>query len=150
MIDSSEIIETIRMIESENLDIRTITMGISLRDCSDPDGDSARRKIYDKITSHAENLVKVGDDIALEFGVPIINKRISVTPISIVAEPSEEGDYVAYAQTLDEAAKAVGVNFIHSLFTQCPGNRTERGRGTSPEVESWYNLAFCQQCHLFF
>jgi uncharacterized protein (UPF0210 family) len=112
MIDSSEIIETIRMIESENLDIRTITMGISLRDCADPDGKSARRKIYDKITSHAENLVKVGDDIALEFGVPIINKRISVTPISIVAEPSEEGDYVAYAQTLDEAAKAVGVNFI--------------------------------------
>ena len=112
MIDSSEIIETIRMIESENLDIRTITMGISLRDCSDPDGESARRKIYDKITHHAENLVKVGDDIALEFGVPIINKRISVTPISIVAEPSDEGDYVAYAQTLDEAAKAVGVNFI--------------------------------------
>ncbi len=112
MIDSSEIIETIRMIESENLDIRTITMGISLRDCADPEAASARRKIYDKITNHAENLVKVGDDIALEFGVPIINKRISVTPISIVAEPSDEGDYVAYGQTLDQAAKAVGVNFI--------------------------------------
>jgi uncharacterized protein len=112
MIDSSEIIETIRMIESENLDIRTITMGISLRDCADPVAESARRKIYDKITYHAEHLVKVGDDIALEFGVPIINKRISVTPISIVAEPSDEGDYIAYAETLDAAAKAVGVNFI--------------------------------------
>lgn len=112
MIDPNEIIETIRMIESENLDIRTITMGISLRDCADPAGESARRKIYDKITYHAEHLAKVGDDIALEFGVPIINKRISVTPISIVAEPSDEGDYIAYAVTLDKAARAVGVNFI--------------------------------------
>ena len=112
MIDSSEIIETIRMIESENLDIRTITMGISLRDCADPNGKSARRKIYDKITYQAKNLVKVGDEIALEFGIPIVNKRISVTPISIIAEPSDDGDYIAYSQTLDEAAKAVGVNFI--------------------------------------
>jgi hypothetical protein len=112
MIDSSEIIETIRMIESENLDIRTITMGISLKDCAGPEGAAARRKIYDKITYHAGNLVKVGEEIALEFGIPIINKRISVTPISIVAEPSDDEDYVAYAQTLDEAAKAVGVNFI--------------------------------------
>ena len=82
------------MIESENLDIRTITMGISLRDCADPDGEAARRKIYDKITSLAENLVRVGDDIALEFGIPIVNKRISVTPIAIVAEPSHERSFV--------------------------------------------------------
>jgi uncharacterized protein len=112
MIDTSQVIETIRMIESENLDIRTITMGISLRDCPDPDGDAARKKIYDKITHHAENLVRVGDDIALEFGIPIVNKRISVTPIAIIAEASREEDYVQYARTLDEAAKAVGVNFI--------------------------------------
>jgi uncharacterized protein (UPF0210 family) len=83
-----------------------------LRDCADSNGESARRKIYDKITYQAKNLVKVGDEIALEFGIPIVNKRISVTPISIVAEPSDDSDYVAYGQTLDEAAKAVGVNFI--------------------------------------
>jgi len=112
MIDTSEVIETIRMIESENLDIRTITMGISLRDCPDPDGGAARKKIYDKITHLAENLVRVGDDIALEFGIPIVNKRISVTPIAIVAEASREKDFVQYARTLDGAAKAVGVNFI--------------------------------------
>jgi uncharacterized protein (UPF0210 family) len=125
MIDSNEIIETIRMIESENLDIRTITMGISLRDCADPEGKAARKKIYDKVTYHAENLVKVGDDIALEFGIPIVNKRISVTPIAIVAEASHDETFVPYAQALDEAAKAVGVNFIggfsalvHKGYTQ--------------------------------
>jgi len=112
MIDSTEIIETIRMIESENLDIRTITMGISLRDCPDPEGKAARKKIYDKITHHAEKLVRIGDDIALEFGIPIVNKRISVTPIAIVAEASHEENFVSFAQTLDEAAKAVDVNFI--------------------------------------
>lgn len=112
MIDTNEVIETIRMIESENLDIRTITMGISLRDCPDPDGNAARKKIYDKIAHYAENLVRVGDDIALEFGIPIVNKRVSVTPIAIVAEASREEDFVPYARTLDEAAKAVGVNFI--------------------------------------
>jgi uncharacterized protein (UPF0210 family) len=112
MIESSQIIETIRMIESENLDIRTITMGISLRDCADPESEAARRKIYDKITSFAKDLVKVGDDIAVEFGIPIVNKRISVTPIAIIAEASREQSFVRFAQTLDEAAKAVGVNFI--------------------------------------
>lgn len=81
-----EIMETIKMIEQQKLDIRTITMGISLRDCCHSDGDIARRKIYDKITRCAENLVKVGEEIELEFGIPIINKRISVTPIAIVAE----------------------------------------------------------------
>ncbi len=112
MIESSQIIETIRMIESENLDIRTITMGISLRDCADPEAGAARKKIYDKITSLAENLVRVGEDIALEFGIPIVNKRISVTPMAIIAEASREKSFVPFAQTLDEAAKAVGVNFI--------------------------------------
>jgi hypothetical protein len=112
MIESSQIIETIRMIESENLDIRTITMGISLRDCADPEAGAARKKIYDKITSLAENLVRVGEDIALEFGIPIVNKRISVTPMAIIAEASREKSFVAFARTLDEAAKAVGVNFI--------------------------------------
>ncbi|MGA1844264.1 MAG: PFL family protein [bacterium] len=107
-----EIIETIRMIEAENLDIRTITMGISLKDCADSSGDAARKRIYDKITYYAENLVRVGDDIALEYGIPIINKRISVTPMSIVAEASDDEDYIAFAKIMDAAAKAVGVNFI--------------------------------------
>lgn len=112
MINPREIIETIHMIESENFDIRTITMGISLKDCADSDSKSARRKIYDKISFYAENLVKVGEDISIEYGIPIINKRISVTPISIIAESSDDEDYVAYARALDKAAHSLGVNFI--------------------------------------
>ncbi|MDI6617454.1 MAG: PFL family protein [Clostridiales bacterium] len=110
--DSNEIIETINMIEKQKLDIRTITMGISLYDCCSDDGNTARRKIYDKICRCAKNLVKVGNDIEAEYGIPIINKRISVTPISSIAESSGEKNYVEYAKTLDSAAKAVGVNFI--------------------------------------
>lgn len=112
MIKPFEIIETIKMIQEENLDIRTITMGISLRDCSSFDGQASRDKIYDKITRLAKNLVKVGEDIEKEYGIPIINKRISVTPMSIVAESSSEENYIKYAQTLDKAAQEVGVNFI--------------------------------------
>ncbi|MFZ5643926.1 MAG: PFL family protein [Bacillota bacterium] len=112
MISPFEVIETIKMIQEENLDIRTITMGISLRDCCDSNGDSARQKIYDKITRLAENLVKVGEDIEREYGIPIINKRISVTPISLVAESCHEDSYVKFAQTLERAANEVGVNFI--------------------------------------
>jgi len=112
MINPSEIIETIRMIESENLDIRTITMGISLWDCAAENGESARRKIYDKIAYHAQGLVEVGDEIALEYGIPIINKRISVTPLSLIAGAGNDEDYFAFADTLDQAAGAVGVNFI--------------------------------------
>lgn len=110
--ETKQILETIKMIEEEKLDIRTITMGISLLDCVDSDGEKARQKIYDKITKLAKNLVKVGDQITSEFGIPIINKRISVTPISLIAGASNDSDYVAFAKTLDQAAKAVGVNFI--------------------------------------
>ncbi|MCX7842382.1 MAG: PFL family protein [Clostridia bacterium] len=112
MLTPFEIIETIKMIQEENLDIRTITMGISLRDCSHPDGNIARQKIYEKITRLAENLVKTGEDIEKQYGIPIINKRISVTPISVVAESSDEENYVKFAETLDKAAETVGVNFI--------------------------------------
>ncbi len=112
MINSLEILETVQMIEKQKLDIRTITMGISLRDCCHSDGNIARQKIYDKITHYAENLVKVGEEISIQYGIPIINKRISVTPISMIAESSDEEDYVKFAQTLDKAAKEVGVNFI--------------------------------------
>lgn len=110
--ETAQVLETIRMIEEENLDIRTITMGISLLDCIDSDGEKARQKIYDKIVTKAAKLVAVGEEISAEFGIPIINKRISVTPIALVAGASNDCDYVAYAKTLDEAAKAVGVNFI--------------------------------------
>ncbi len=112
MINYKNIMETIRMIEKEKLDIRTITMGISLLDCCDSDGKKSRIRIYDKITKCAENLVKVGDEIETEYGIPIINKRISVTPIALVAQSSQDPDYVAYAKTLDQAAETVGINFI--------------------------------------
>lgn len=110
--NTNEIMRTIKMIEEQNLDIRTITMGISLRDCSGFNGKESRKRIYDKITKYAENLVKAGEEIERDYGIPIINKRISVTPISIVAESSDDKDYVEYAKTLDKAAKAVGVDLI--------------------------------------
>ena len=100
------------MIESENLDIRTITMGISLRDCAHSDIDVVCDRIYKKITTYAKDLVKVGEEVAEDYGIPIINKRISVTPIAIVADACEAPDYVKIAKTLDAAAREVGVNFI--------------------------------------
>ncbi len=110
--DKMQIIETIRMIEEEKLDIRTITLGISLLDCADGDGKKARQKIYAKITRLADKLVATGNAIEAEFGIPIVNKRISVTPIALVAGASGDSDYIAFAETLDKAAKTVGVDFI--------------------------------------
>lgn len=107
-----EVLETIKMIETENLDIRTITLGISLRDCAGPSGAETRRRMYDKITRYARDLVKVAESIERDYGIPIINKRVSVTPIAIVAEASGERDLTPFAQTMDEAAEAVGVDFI--------------------------------------
>ena len=112
MLSNYEIVETLNMIEKENLDIRTITMGISLRDCCDSDVKKALTKVYDKITFLAKDLVKTGEDIQTEFGIPIINKRISVTPISIIAESSNVDNYVEFAKILDKAAYETGVNFI--------------------------------------
>ena len=112
MIELQDILETNRMIKEQNLDVRTITMGISLRDCSHPDLAVFCRNIYEKITRQADQLVRVGEDIETEYGVPIINKRISVTPIAIAAEACHTDSYVEVAQTLDRAAKTVGVNFI--------------------------------------
>ncbi|MEW9121628.1 MAG: PFL family protein [Thermotaleaceae bacterium] len=112
MINNQNIMETIRMIDKEKLDIRTITMGISLLDCCDSDGEKSRIKIYDKITRYAENLVKTGEAIETEYGIPIINKRISVTPMALIAQASQDKDYVAFAKTLDKAAETVGINFI--------------------------------------
>ncbi|MGI6031516.1 MAG: PFL family protein [Eubacteriales bacterium] len=112
MINSRDILETIQMIEQENLDIRTITMGISLRDCCHSDIRVATQKVYDKITRYAQDLVPVGEAIEKKYGIPIVNKRISVTPISSVAESCDSADYVPFAQALDRAAREVGVNFI--------------------------------------
>ncbi len=143
MLTTEEILETIKMVQEENLDIRTITMGISLRDCADSDHKAACRKIYDKITGQASRLVKTGDEIAREYGLPIVNKRISVTPIALVAEASSAEEYLEYARALDRAAEAVGVNFIggfsalvHKGFTRgdkvliesIPGAISETGR----------------------
>lgn len=106
-----EILETVSMIEEENLDVRTITMGISLLDCVDSDIERSCQKIYDKITTKAKDLVKVGEEIENKYALPIVNKRISVTPIAHLLAASG-GDPIRYAETLDKAAEAVGVNFI--------------------------------------
>ena len=114
MINIFEVNETNKMIEQENLDVRTITMGISLLDCIDPDLDALNQKIYEKITTKARNLVATGDEIAKEYGIPVVNKRISVTPIALVggAACKKTEDFVMIAKTLDKCAKEVGVNFI--------------------------------------
>ena len=112
MLNQSDVLQTLDMIDKQHLDIRTITMGISLMDCCDPDLTSCCKKIYEKITRCAKNLVQVGEQIEAEFGIPIVNKRISVTPISIVAGACQTDSYVEIAKTLDAAAKACGVNFI--------------------------------------
>lgn len=128
MLSKYEILETYKMIHEENLDIRTITMGISLRDCCHPDGDMCRQRIYDKVMRYAQNLVKVGRDIEKEYGIPIINKRVSVTPIALVAESCADEDYVKFAQTMDKAAGELDIDFIggfsalvHKGYT--PGDR---------------------------
>jgi uncharacterized protein (UPF0210 family) len=110
--NTDEVMETIKMIEKENFDIRTITMGINLRDCAHPDVDILTGNIYDKITTSANKLVQTADKIEARFGVPIVNKRISVTPISMIANPTSEENYTEIAKTLDRAAKEVGVDFI--------------------------------------
>ena len=112
MINSHDILETINMIDNENLDVRTITMGISLLDCVDSDQKTACDKVYDKICRYASNLVKTGEDIRKDYGIPIINKRISVTPISMIAAACPSKSPAHFAQALDRAAKEVGVNFI--------------------------------------
>ena len=112
MLTIKEILETNRMIKENKLDVRTITLGISLQDCCHPDLKIFCQNIYDKITSEGQHLVRTGEDIEAEYGIPIINKRISVTPIAIVAGSCKTDNYVAVAQAMDAAAKAVGVNFI--------------------------------------
>ena len=108
----AKIQETLRMLNDEKLDVRTITMGISLLDCIDADSTRACQKIYDKITTKAAHLVEVGQAIEAEFGIPIVNKRVTVTPIALIAAASEATDYVPFARTLDRAAQTLGIDFI--------------------------------------
>ena len=119
MFSQKEILSTIEMIDQQHLDIRTITMGISLLSCCDPDPKAACRKIYDKITRYAEKLVKTGEDIEREFGIPIVHKRISVTPMALVAGASETDDYVPFAAAMDQAARACGVNLSADIPHWC-------------------------------
>ena len=112
MINENLILETINMIKLYNLDIRTVTLAISLRDCMDRDVDVVCENIYNKITRYAKNLVEYAKELENDYSIPIINKRISVTPISLVGEACKNPDYVKIAETLDKAAKDVGVNFI--------------------------------------
>jgi uncharacterized protein (UPF0210 family) len=125
MIKSKNIIETVKMVDELKFDIRTITMGISLLDCADSDGEKSRIKIYDKIARLSEHFVETVEATEKEFGIPIINKRISVTPISIIAGSSNDTDYIKYAEILDKAADVAGVNFlggfsalVHKGFTK--------------------------------
>ncbi|MBP3654217.1 MAG: PFL family protein [Oscillospiraceae bacterium] len=112
MINTHDILETINMIDNENLDVRTVTMGISLLDCIDSDIHKACDKVYDKICSYAEHLVQTGEDISHDYGIPIVNKRIAVTPIAMLAGACPTSSPVHFARALDRAAKTVGVNFI--------------------------------------
>ena len=128
MLNQNDVLSTVQMIDRQHLDIRTITMGVSLLSCADRDAKAACTKIYDKITRYAEGLVKAGEDIEREFGIPIVNKRISVTPIALVAAASETEDYVPFAAALDRAAKAVGVNFIGGFSALVQKGMTDADR----------------------
>ena len=135
MIETGEIIQTLRMIQEENFDIRTITLGINLLDCSDADAEKCAARVYDKVCTVAKNLVRTGEQIETEFGIPIVNKRISVTPVSMICQ----GDPRPIALALDRAAKNVGVNFLggYSALTQKGATRAdERLMDSIPEVLS--------------
>ena len=129
MIGKNEIFETVKMLGEEKLDVRTVTMGISILDCADPDMAGSCKKIYDKITKKAEKLVSVGEQIEKEYGIPIINKRIAVTPVAIVASACEDsGDFTGFARALDSAAHATGVNFIGGFSALVQKGFTEGGK----------------------
>lgn len=126
---AKNILDTIRMVEEDKLDVRTVTMGISLLDCADSSGEVARRRIYDRITTAAADLISTAEAVEAEFGVPITNKRLAITPISLVAAASNENDYVEFARTLDRAAKEVGVDFVGGFSAL-----VEKGRTRSDHV----------------
>ncbi len=128
MLSTKEILSTVEMIAQQHLDIRTVTMGISLLPCCDEDADRACSKIYERICRSAEHLVDTANDISEEFGIPIVNKRISVTPVSLVAAASHTADYVPFAKTLDRAAHTCGVDFIGGYSALVQKGMTEADR----------------------
>ncbi len=135
MIETGEILQTLRMIQEENFDIRTITLGINLLDCSDPDAEKCAQRVYDKICRTAKDLVSTGEHIETEFGIPIVNKRISVTPVSLICQ----ADPRPIARALDRAAKEVGVNFLggySALMHKGATKADERLLASIPEVLS--------------
>ena len=135
MIETGEILQTMRMIQEENFDIRTITLGINLLDCAEPEADRCADRVYDKICYTARNLVHTGEEIEKEFGIPIVNKRISVTPVSMISQ----GDPVPIARALDRAAKEVGVNFLggfSALMHKGATKADERLLASIPQVMS--------------
>ena len=143
MLSQHEIMQTIQMIDQQHLDVRTITMGISLLSCARSDPKAACNAIYDKITRYAEKLVATGEAIEAEFGIPIVNKRISVTPIALVAAAAETDDYAPFAAALDRAAKATGVNFIGGFSALVQKGMTEADRkliASIPEALSTTDL----------
>lgn len=123
--DKNKILETVRMLDQENLDIRAVTLGISLLDCIDSDGEKAREKIYNKIVKYGKDLVEKANEIGKKYGVEIVNKRVSVTPISLIAAASNDDNYVEFAKTLDKAAKEIGVDFIGGFSALVQGEMTE-------------------------
>ncbi len=125
MINTADILETINMIRQENLDIRTITMGISLFDCVSDDGKKLCDNIYDKITKRADRLVSVGEEIEKKYGIPIVNKRVSVTPVSLIGGRHSTDTYVRIAETLDRAADTLGINFIGGFSALCDKGFTD-------------------------
>ena len=124
MLNTHDILETIDMIQNENLDIRTVTMGISLLDCVDSDIDKACENIYEKIVRMASNLVPTCESIEKELGIPIINKRVSVTPIAMLAACCQTSKIVKFALALEKAANTIGVNFIGGYFMKLLYSRT--------------------------
>ena len=149
MLNTGDILETIKMVDDQNLDVRTITLSLSLLDCADSDGKAAERKVYDKIMRRAGGLVKVGEKLSSELGIPIVNKRVSVTPISLVGSPS--GNYLGLARVLDKAACEIGVNFIGGYSALVHKSMTDAERrfmetvseaiGTTEKVCSSVNVA---------
>ena len=129
MVRAENVFETNRMIVENKLDIRTITMGISLLDCSHPDLSTFCNNVYDKITKQAEHLVRVGEDLEATYGLPIVNKRVSITPVAIAANACRTDSYVPVAEALDKAAKTIGVNFIGG-FTALVDNGFTKGDRT--------------------
>ncbi|MDO5059082.1 MAG: PFL family protein [Neisseria sp.] len=127
-IQSKEILETVKMVADQNFDVRTLTIGIDLHDCISSDIKVLNQKIYDKITTTGANLVATAQDLSAKYGVPIVNQRISVTPIAQIAAATGARDYVSIAQTLDKAAKAIGVSFIGGFSTLAQKGLTPSGR----------------------